>query len=98
LVALKKRDLVEETRQKLPVEGREDVASAVIADINNRIDHGEMKYGKRLATFNGRDALLDLYEELLDAVVYAKQELLERAQTKQPKNARKSTKQSTRRS
>ena len=38
---------------------------------------GEKKYGTRLKTFNGRDALLDLQQEVYDAIVYAQQAKLE---------------------
>lgn len=34
---------------------------------------GRERYGTPLQSFNGRDALRDLYEELLDASVYAMQ-------------------------
>lgn len=50
----------------------------VIADMQERHRIGIEKYGTPLQSFNGRRALVDLYQELLDAVVYAKQELLER--------------------
>ncbi len=55
-----------------------DVEALVHKDLRARIDSGEKKYGERLTTHNGRDALLDLYQELLDAVVYLRQALYER--------------------
>lgn len=42
-------------------------------DVEARIRIGERKYGKRLQSFNGRDALKDLYDEVLDALNYSKQ-------------------------
>lgn len=42
-----------------------------------RKDLGLQRYGSLLQAHNGRDALQDLLEELLDAVVYAKQDLEE---------------------
>lgn len=49
----------------------------VLADIRERDQHGRQKYGTPLQPFNGRDSLRDLYEELLDAVVYARNRLAE---------------------
>jgi len=50
----------------------------VIADINKRDNTGLKKYGTRLQAFNGRNSILDVYEELLDAVVYTRQYMEER--------------------
>lgn len=50
----------------------------VIADIVKRDETGAEKYGTRLQPHNGRDPLVDLYQELLDAVVYLRQALFER--------------------
>jgi hypothetical protein len=42
-------------------------------------DHaGRQKYGMPLQAHNGRDPLVDLYQELLDAVVYLRQAIEER--------------------
>jgi len=49
----------------------------VIKDIEARMAQGIRTYGKALHTFNGRSALQDLYEELLDSTVYIKQILME---------------------
>lgn len=38
---------------------------------------GRAKYGKPLEAHNGRNALQDLFEELLDAVMYAAQAYME---------------------
>jgi hypothetical protein len=54
------------------------VADYVLADIQERIAVGEAKYGTKLKTNNGRDALIDLYQELLDAVMYTRQLILGR--------------------
>ena len=63
--------------QPMPIPGKEDVTEAVIADLIARNDIGVESYGTTLKTFNGRDALLDCYEELLDAIKYLKQRLME---------------------
>lgn len=54
------------------------VWDVVIADMRERDKLGEQRYGTRLQPHNGRDALVDLYQELLDATVYVRQEILER--------------------
>ena len=58
--------------------GGDAVWEAVIADMKSRDAFGRAKYGVPLCTNNGRDALKDLYEELLDACVYLKQAMMER--------------------
>jgi hypothetical protein len=45
----------------------------IAEDVEARIRIGERKYGKRLQSFNGRDAVKDLYDEVLDALNYSKQ-------------------------
>jgi len=52
-------------QNKLP-----SVWDLVLSDMINRDKIGKLRYGVRLQPFNGRDTLQDLYEELLDAVVY----------------------------
>lgn len=49
------------------------VAHAIIRDIEARADLGTEKYGEALRAFNGRDALVDAYQEVLDAWVYLRQ-------------------------
>jgi hypothetical protein len=67
------------TPQPPPVGNGVEVDGFVIQDILERSEMGKSKYGTTLRTFNGRDALVDLYQELLDAVKYCKQALLERS-------------------
>lgn len=50
----------------------------VLSDMMERDAVGRQRYGTPLQAHNGRDALKDLYEELLDAVVYLRQALYER--------------------
>lgn len=64
--------------QPAPQPGRESVTRAVMADLLAREQQGIAKYGTTLQTYNGRDALVDLYQELLDACQYVKQLLRER--------------------
>jgi hypothetical protein len=64
--------------QPMPVRSdRPDIQSMVIADIERRRQVGIERYGTALQPHNGRNALLDLYEELIDAAMYVKQRLVE---------------------
>ena len=66
-------DVAVEVAEDLKKVGFQDIAE----DVEARIRIGERKYGKRLQSFNGRDALKDLYDEVLDALNYSKQLELE---------------------
>ena len=57
----------------------EDVARLVQADIEARAEEGERKYGERLTTGNGRNALVDAYQEALDLCMYLRQQIEEQA-------------------
>jgi hypothetical protein len=50
----------------------------VIADMQERDRTGLAKYGTRLQPFNGRDPLVDAYQEVLDLAVYLRQEIEQR--------------------
>lgn len=54
------------------------VTDLVLEDFCARDAFGTKKYGTRLQPHNGRDALMDLYQELLDAVCYTRQLIFER--------------------
>lgn len=60
-----------------PMPGVGSVTRAVMADLADREKHGIIKYGTTLQAFNGRNALVDLYQELIDAVQYCRQLLME---------------------
>lgn len=65
--------------QPKPVENdSRPIFNLVVEDIIERAEMGKKKYGVCLQAGNGRDALQDLYEELMDAVLYAKQAIIER--------------------
>lgn len=55
----------------------------VIADMEKRKQMGYDKYKTYLQKWNGRKALQDLYEELLDACCYLRQQLEEDKDTLQ---------------
>jgi hypothetical protein len=50
----------------------------VVADMRARDAAGLAKYGTRLQPHNGRDALLDAYQEALDLAVYLRTAIYER--------------------
>lgn len=50
----------------------------VVADMHERDVVGRERYGTPLQANNGRDALLDAYQEALDLVVYLRQAIEER--------------------
>lgn len=57
---------------------RPAVWDLVIADMRQRDRVGRERYGTPLQPHNGRDALVDAYQEALDLAVYLRQELQER--------------------
>lgn len=50
----------------------------VIADMRKRDNFGFRKYGTRLQAGNGRDHLVDAYQEALDLAVYLRNEIRKR--------------------
>lgn len=50
----------------------------VIQDMRDREEKGVQKYHTHLQPFNGRDALIDAYQEALDLVVYLRQLIYEK--------------------
>jgi hypothetical protein len=50
----------------------------VCVDLRYRKEEGIKKYGTPLQASNGRDALVDAYEEALDMCQYLKQAIVER--------------------
>lgn len=59
-------------------DGAEGVWDLVIADMKERDKVGRERYGTPLQAFNGRDGLVDAYQEALDLVVYLRQVIAER--------------------
>lgn len=49
----------------------------VIKDMKDRDESGLAKYGTRLQPHNGRNALVDAYQEVLDLAVYLRQKIYE---------------------
>lgn len=50
----------------------------VIQDMHQRDADGSAKYGTRLQPHDGRDGLMDAYQEALDLCVYLRQVIYER--------------------
>lgn len=67
-----------DSTQPKPGVGGASVTDAVIVDLQQRRQYGVQKYGTELESHNGRDALLDAYQEALDLVMYLRQALMER--------------------
>lgn len=51
--------------------------SNVVQDLEARKKMGLEKYGTVLQAFNGRDAIMDAYQETLDLTAYLKQAIIE---------------------
>ena len=56
---------------------QEIIMPLVIKDLATRFHVGLRKYGEPLHTFNGRNALQDAYEEVLDLAMYLRQAIAE---------------------
>lgn len=59
--------------QPPPEESEGDVWAEIIQDMVDRRQHGLDEYGTPLQRFNGRDAMVDAYQEALDLLVYFRQ-------------------------
>ncbi len=72
-----------ETDQPAPKPGGYPVQAVLIEAIRQRMEFGLKKYGRPLETDNGRDPLLDMWEEMMDMISYFTQYVLEQG-TKLP--------------
>jgi hypothetical protein len=65
--------------QKAPVyNGQPPIFKYVIEDVYKRHKKGVETYNVPLQPFNGRDALIDAYQEALDLCMYLRQAIYER--------------------
>ena len=65
--------------QPIPIHNNEPASwELVVLDMVERDHFGIGKYGTPLQPHNGRDTLMDLYQELLDAAVYTRTLIYER--------------------
>lgn len=60
-----------------PKKGKTNILELVQQDLQSRSDMGLKKYGTRLYSHNGRDCLMDAYQEALDLVMYLRQKIEE---------------------
>ena len=67
-------------KQPLPSPGQADILPLVLQDLKARARQGRAKYGVVLQSHNGRDALVDAYQEALDLCMYLRQVIAERDQ------------------
>lgn len=54
------------------------IVDLVLSDLKDRAEAGLAKYGTYLRAHNGRDALVDAYQEAMDLVMYLRQAIEER--------------------
>lgn len=66
------------TDQPPPQKSSGDVWKLVITDMEERRQLGIKRYGTPVQPHNGRDALIDAYQEVLDTAVYLRQAIEER--------------------
>lgn len=65
--------------QPMPAGGEgPDIWALVVDDMKERNEVGRRKYGQTLRAGDGRDHLIDAYQECLDMAVYLRQEIEER--------------------
>ena len=65
------------TKQPDPTPGKKPVLPYLLRDLIDRAQTTSQKYGTHLETDNGRQALVDAYQEALDLCMYLKQALME---------------------
>jgi hypothetical protein len=61
--------------QRAPRNEGVPIVPLVIEDLTERREFGRRKYGDELRLRNGRDALIDAYQEALDLVIYLRQRI-----------------------
>ena len=61
-----------------PTGNGEVIIDLVEKDLRERAEVGKKKYGTYLRADNGRDALMDAYQEALDLAMYLRQAMFER--------------------
>ena len=66
----------------------EQQAASILKDMRDRDESGRAKYGVPLQPFNGRNQLIDAYQELLDFVVYMRTAIYEAETNKIDGNSR----------
>lgn len=76
---LRRKGLLSNDEQPAPLRNASTpIWDLVIADMRERDHVGRQRYGTPLQANNGRDALVDAYQECLDLAVYLRQVIEER--------------------
>lgn len=70
-------DSIATQRQPAPTGNGADITDLVMHDLADRREAGIKKYGTSLRAFNGRNALIDAYQESLDQCLYLRQRIEE---------------------
>lgn len=65
-------------KEPMPTKGKKDILPLVVADLRERDKIGTIKYGTTLQSHNGRDSLVDAYQEALDLCMYLRQAICEK--------------------
>lgn len=71
------KNFVTEKQTPTP-KGTVEIITLVREDFENRTEFGRKKYGEVLKAENGRDPLIDAYQEAIDLVMYLRQMLYEK--------------------
>ena len=69
--------VIDDFRQRYVNASVSDVVTVVLADMAERDNTGRARYGVPLTAHNGRDQLIDAYQEALDFAVYLRSALVE---------------------
>ena len=64
--------------EPMPIQGKMIVLDLVRKDLEDRAIVGNEKYGTYLMTHNGRNSLMDAYQEALDLCMYLRQAIYEK--------------------
>ena len=76
-----KKPVAADTPEPMPTGEGERVIDRGVLDLKARDIVGKIKYGTSLKTNNGRNSLMDAYQESLDMCMYLKQRLMEETKT-----------------
>ena len=60
-------------KQDLPHRGVREISPLLLKDMEEKASRGAKKYGLPLESHNGRDAVKDAYQEVLDLAMYLRQ-------------------------
>ena len=79
----KHRDVATEKQCRPKGDPLHSITEKVKRDLDARKEMGLYAYGEELRPFNGRDPMVDMYQEQLDALLYMRQQIFEQDKIKQ---------------